>query len=248
VCVSVLVLFAPTPAHAVDGVVLINQSTVISGRPGCPTGGNFPIIICQPGSYRLSSDLVVPGSTDRIDITTAPVNLDLNGFSVSGAKGAGTGIFAEFGQASVRNGTVSGFFTGVNLSEGQNSLIDVGSFGHKGGGVDVSGGVVSCCRAGNNQGNGFTLSFSTISDSVAQGNFLDAFYASRASAAINNVAEFNGGYGINASLRGSMLFGGNVILGNALGDVNPAASTISQKNNACSGALCSRGAIHARNP
>ena len=33
-------------ARAVDGVVLINQNTSVSGLSGCPHSG-FPIIICK---------------------------------------------------------------------------------------------------------------------------------------------------------------------------------------------------------
>lgn len=40
-------------AQAVDGVTLINQATALNGLPGCHANG-LPIIICQPGSYRLA--------------------------------------------------------------------------------------------------------------------------------------------------------------------------------------------------
>jgi hypothetical protein len=38
--------------------VLINQATAATGLPGCPTTG-FPIVICHPGSYRLSGNLSI---------------------------------------------------------------------------------------------------------------------------------------------------------------------------------------------
>ena len=38
----------PVGAFGVDGVVLINQSTVM-------TSGGFPYVISQPGSYKLSA-------------------------------------------------------------------------------------------------------------------------------------------------------------------------------------------------
>ncbi len=76
------VLLAPC-ARAVDGTVLINQSTSVNGLPGCPHSG-FPIQICQRGSYRLSGNLTVPGTADGIDISAANVTLDLNGFMIAG--------------------------------------------------------------------------------------------------------------------------------------------------------------------
>ena len=61
-----------TTVFAVDGTVLINQSTVM--------GGGFPYHITQPGSYRLSGNLVVPALTNGIVIAASHVTLDLNGF------------------------------------------------------------------------------------------------------------------------------------------------------------------------
>ena len=53
----VLILLAiailPVCAFAVDGVTLINQSTVMAA-------GGFPYVISQPGSYKLAGNLMVP--------------------------------------------------------------------------------------------------------------------------------------------------------------------------------------------
>jgi hypothetical protein len=65
------------PAFAVDGQVLINQSTVMAA-------GGFPYKITHPGSYKLSGNLVVPADVDGIDILTDNVTIDLNGFTISG--------------------------------------------------------------------------------------------------------------------------------------------------------------------
>src|SRR5271154_6656573 len=84
ICSSLLVAI-PGSLYAVDGVVLINQSSALQGgvTPGDAPG--FPVTISQPGSYRLSSNLVVPDSnTNAIEITAEFVTLDLNGFSIVG--------------------------------------------------------------------------------------------------------------------------------------------------------------------
>ena len=49
----------PACALAVDGVVLINQSTVVAA-------GGFPYIISQPGSYKLSGNLIMATSSTAI--------------------------------------------------------------------------------------------------------------------------------------------------------------------------------------
>jgi hypothetical protein len=47
------------PAFAVDGATLINQASVMAA-------GGFPYKITQPGSYKLSGNLVVPAGTSEI--------------------------------------------------------------------------------------------------------------------------------------------------------------------------------------
>jgi hypothetical protein len=80
---TILLAFAPA-ALAVDGTVLINQSTVTNGLTGCPTG-HFPIVICQSGSYRLSGNITLPdASTAGIVVSADNVTIDLNGFSIIG--------------------------------------------------------------------------------------------------------------------------------------------------------------------
>ena len=79
-------------AFAVDGVVLINQSTVMAA-------GGFPYIISQPGSYKLSGNLIMNTTQTgnyvgncgglvspcdlAIGIGTSNVSLDLNGFTIT---------------------------------------------------------------------------------------------------------------------------------------------------------------------
>lgn len=75
---------AQATALAVDGQVLINQSTVMAA-------GGFPYIISQPGSYKLSGNLTMNttqnGNYNGLDIAILinanNVTLDLNGFSLT---------------------------------------------------------------------------------------------------------------------------------------------------------------------
>lgn len=109
---SVFVALALLPASmfAVDGVVLINQSTVMAA-------GGFPYKIMQPGSYRLTGPLVAGSNQFAIQIVAPNVVLDLNGFNVqcsadqnildqAACIGDG-GAAAPTHNTTIRNGTVT---------------------------------------------------------------------------------------------------------------------------------------------
>src|SRR5579862_6817102 len=70
------IALGPVCGYAVDGQILINQSTVMSA-------GGFPYIISQPGSYKLSGNLVATTGASAIQIGANNVIVDLNGFNVS---------------------------------------------------------------------------------------------------------------------------------------------------------------------
>jgi hypothetical protein len=96
------VCLCASSGFAVDGLREINQSNV---------SGDLSVlhIIDQPGSYRLTSDLLVPAGRNGIDINTNDVTLDLNGFTIRGAGGAGTARGIALGTGTnieIKNGTV----------------------------------------------------------------------------------------------------------------------------------------------
>jgi hypothetical protein len=124
--------------YAVDGVVLINQGSAAAGSvtPGDAPG--FPITISQSGSYKLSSDLIVPdANTTAIEITAGFVTIDMNGFSIIGpavcsghpvacvSTGSGVGIIARAGakQVKVFNGTIHGM-GGNGIDIGNSDVVD----------------------------------------------------------------------------------------------------------------------------
>ena len=68
----------PACMYAADGQILINQATVNAA-------GGFPYVISQPGSYKLSGNLIVADKNKTaIEITTNNVTVDLNGFAIIG--------------------------------------------------------------------------------------------------------------------------------------------------------------------
>jgi hypothetical protein len=168
---SVLVVFAflmvSVGAFAVDGVVLINQSTALAGLGGCDTPG-FPITICNPGSYKFSGNLTIAdANTTAIVIATDDVTLDLNGFSIRGpvscvkatfpvqcsATGTGDGItfsskFVSTDNATVLNGTIRGMGRdGIDLNSFGARIEGVHAESNGRLGILITDGVVTHCTS-----------------------------------------------------------------------------------------------------
>jgi hypothetical protein len=108
--------FSSFCAFAVDGVVLINDSSVMAA-------GGYPYKITKPGSYRLSGNLTVPSGVNGIQILVSNVTLDLNGFTISGAVTncagpcfvTGVTVGAVVSGVVVRNGLITGFPGGLDF-------------------------------------------------------------------------------------------------------------------------------------
>jgi hypothetical protein len=225
VLIGAAMMFA-APAFAVDGVVLINQATVMAA-------GGFPYKVTQPGSYKLSGNLVVSASsTDGIDINVSNVSIDLNGFTISGpvtcsgggssircVGNGGTGISAFAGlsagfNVTVRNGSVVGFGTGINL-QGSGSLVEE---------VHASG----------NSSLGLSVTYGLARRNIASGNGSTGINTSN-SEVIENVANLNGQIGLQAI--GGM-YGSNTFDDNGDAAVLTNSGAVSQNNNGCNGTAC----------
>lgn len=209
-----LVIAANRPAAAaVDGVREINQACANgSAATSCFAGDTpgLPVQITQPGSYRLTSDLVVPDlSTVGISVSTDDVTIDLNGFGVRGPNvctpascngfGLGYGITKETildnrSRITVRNGRISGF-GGVCIALGDEAHVE---------GVSVSG----CGGSGIVVGAHSTVLGNRIVSVRLRGLFLGAD-----SAFADNVialAGLGGVPGLSESVIGGRATGGNV--------------------------------------
>jgi len=141
---AVLLIFAlsSVPAFAIDGQTLINQSIVTAA-------GGFPFTISNPGSYKLSGNLVAPNSFGSAGIVIAAnnVTLDLNGFAISCASpgcSIGVSVFG-FQNVSIQNGTLTNFGAALDLA---NSVVRVDGISASGGfnGIAVDGGSVSITK------------------------------------------------------------------------------------------------------
>ena len=243
-----LLALIPFCAFAVDGQMLINQSTVMAA-------GGFPYRITQPGSYKLSGNLVVTTAADGIDINSDDVSLDLNGFMISCTSSACNGLDAAvsraftgvvsfgFADITVKNGSVRGFGNGVYLF-GSGLVSDLSATANvppstvHGAGITVFGDsasgmgfVVTRCAANSNQ-NGISSDNSVVTDSIANSNTSRGLTGSNSSF-FNNVANFNqvGLILVNG------VFGGN----NFQNDGTPTSNgigSVSQNNNNCGGSVC----------
>lgn len=122
---------------ALAQVITIDQAKALAGgvTPGDTPG--FPVTLSQPGSYRLNGPLSSPESTTGVFVTAPNVMLDLNGFTISGARCGSvrcrignnpsvTGVlFQAHGAAAIINGTVDAFEgNGVSAYIGVDLLLE----------------------------------------------------------------------------------------------------------------------------
>jgi hypothetical protein len=85
--------------------------------------------ISQPGPYELADNLMATGGGNCLVITTDFVTIDLAGFTISGGPRTGTAILAPSTSGQllgivVRNGSISGVATGVDLRLAEGSIVE----------------------------------------------------------------------------------------------------------------------------
>jgi hypothetical protein len=223
-CWLLLSLVLATPALAGDGRIEINQSCAEAGCFAGDTEG-FPVTISSPGSYVLTSDLVVlTADASGIFVQTGGATLDLNGFSVRGpvtcsrnnefqydptlitcsGSGNGVGVYAA-ATSLVRNGTVSGF--GSYGISAQGALIrpvtieDVRVEQNAGGGIYLNNGTIRRATVSLNGASGiFNIAAGDASSSILIEDSTVAFNKSHGIALAGKIhntrLSYNGGSGV----------------------------------------------------
>lgn len=205
-----LLLLWTSPAQAVDGVIEINQASVLAA-------GGFPFALTG-GSYRLTSDLIVSDPDDSaIRINSSGTTLDLNGFAIRGVTacagippncsntGAGVGVVVNGGPSRVRvhNGSIVGMGShGVELAGGC-VVEDLQVRGCGGDGIHVN----SVCTLRNNQ------------ISVVGGDGIETGFSNAGVLVTGNVIDIAGGLGLR--LGNAHVYSGNVITRSNGGTGNP---------------------------
>ncbi|HUX66512.1 MAG TPA: right-handed parallel beta-helix repeat-containing protein [Terriglobales bacterium] len=186
----------PPPAAAVDGVTLISQATAATGLPGCNATG-FPIVICKSGSYRLASNLSPSPGADAIHINADDVSLDLNNFTLLGARGA-NGISSSAASVSILNGTITGFSDGVYLV-GNDARVRLVRTSGGANGIYINSGTISQCSASGASSTGLVvLGDGLVERSRATGNGTGIFI--RSGLVTGNEVSFNSSNGVVVEL------------------------------------------------
>jgi hypothetical protein len=197
------------PIYAVDGVILINQSNALAGNvtPGDAPG--FPVSITVSGSYRLSSNLILPdANTDGIDVSANNVTIDLNGFSIIGPvvcpggpnfcspRGNGVGITSSnIRNIVVLNGDIRGMSVGIALPGSYNRVEKIHVSENTLAGISLGfNSKVSSCLVNLNGGPGINVGpGSTISENVVSGNVGIGMIGNCISLIEGNTVTDNGG-------------------------------------------------------
>ena len=245
---SLLLLALAGPALATDGVAEINHTC--AAQTGCFSGdtAGYPVTISEPGSYLLTSNLIVPDKdTDGIKVGTSSVTIDLNGFEIvrSDCVGATTSCIPAMGTGfgsgverasslirgtSVKNGSITGMGrAGVFLGEQ----------------AEVSGLRVRWSREdGIRAGIG-----SIVSGNTTRENGLDGISVDDASTVTDNTAYGNGGDGIRTG-AGSTVSGNTAFQNLGDGIVTGVGSAVQRntvRSNAGHGLRLSSDAAYREN-
>ncbi|MEM9597407.1 MAG: right-handed parallel beta-helix repeat-containing protein [Acidobacteriota bacterium] len=207
--------FAASAAFAVDGVIEINAASAAVGgiTPGDTPG--FPVTISEEGSYRLTGNLSTDNSNvDVIRVTSSFVNIDLNGFVISGpGKGTGSGVVASaiYREISVRNGTIREMGNGgVRLPGGASLVVDVIAHRNEDDGFQVD--VVRDCIASFNGDTGIVANQVTGSTAIQNGfnnSSASGIFVGNGGLAMDNVSSANQGEGITSG-RGATISGNTI--------------------------------------
>ncbi len=214
-------LLVPFAALAQDGVVPIGANPdrypFVGVIPGvCTT--SFPIMICQSGSYRLTSNIQIKDrATTAIQITADNVTLDLNGFAISGpvtctagtyplecspgGATTGIGITSEKKNITVTNGTVRGMGShGIQLNGAGARVEGVHVESNIHTGILINGLVTRSTVTANGaigiyvpQAGTTTISQNTVTHNGSDG-------VSGGALVVDNTISYNGGNGISGGL------------------------------------------------
>jgi len=115
-------------AGAVAGAFLSLSGLAAAPAASCDaTIDHVPVVVSAPGTYCLASDLQYDGDGVAVLVAASSVVVDLQGFTLSGTAGPGSGSVGidSMGatNVTVRNGVVSGFRSAVLLEDGGFHLV-----------------------------------------------------------------------------------------------------------------------------
>ena len=137
---SILGIFIASPALAQSEIV-ITQAKALAGNvtPGDTAG--FPVTLTRPGAYVLASTLTVPAGSYGFQINASNVDLDMNGFVLSGGGVANYGIVSHnFGESRIHGGTINAFKSyGIYVRRNGWAIENMQIVRNGGSGIDATG-------------------------------------------------------------------------------------------------------------
>lgn len=212
-------VLAISPAHAVDGVIEINQTSALAGGITVGDGAGYPISITSPGAYRLTGNLDVSNLVSYgILIASPDVTLDMNGFTLGTSSTSNTtGVFLSAGSnnVEVRGGTIRDFPShGLFVTAGVSlvRVIDVRAIGNTGTGLLVQGegSLVRGCTVANNGGIGIRgFAGSLLLENLVYGNASTGLVLNDVAYGSNVVFGNDGGTGVQVSANRGVQVTGN---------------------------------------
>src|SRR5262245_11056411 len=179
--------------------------------------------LSEPGSYELTKNLVATGNC--LVVAADFVTIDLKGFVMSG-DGTGTGIGdADVGRKgiAVRNGTITDFGEGIDLSRSKNCEIEkIRAIDNRGSGIEVFANSIVTGNTASGNGKGIAAGEnSTVTGNNASENGL-GFSVPR-SLISGNIASDNTGAGIIVDCPSNLV--GNMALDNGA-DILPIGALV----------------------
>jgi Right handed beta helix region len=190
------------------GVVSITQEKAITGGISSGDGPGFPILITDPGSYRLDSDLYPAGAPYGIFISSPNVTIDFNGFRLYGGPTrpngdeSSDGILGSQPGATIRNGTITNFLRyGIFTGADSWTIEDMNVLSTGPQSADAGSDAVTCGR------------LCVVRDSIVARSRGKGVRAGEASLVEGSMIGANCGNGIEM-LQGGMVLGNIITLNN----------------------------------
>jgi parallel beta-helix repeat protein len=163
---------------------------------------DLPLSITSPGSYYLAENILAGG--DGISIEADDVTIDLMGFSLRGGTGSAISACCSITQATVKNGTISGWEGhGVDLAAFNNCTVaDVRAQENGITGIRLGpGGLVVNSTVRENGSSGIQVTGGVVRGSTAIANVRQGINLGSGSVASDCAASWNGEAGINSGNR-----------------------------------------------
>ncbi len=217
------------------------EPRVAINNTNTPGDGTYAFVISSAGSYYLTGNLVAD-STNGIHVTASGVTIDLNGFRISrlaGIVGVGIAIDSLLRNCVVKNGSVTGFSTGIDAdgTRGgtlqQIAITDCTNLGMRSG----DGWQIDGCKANDNSGTGIAAGADcNVSNCTGSNNGNIGIYAGPGSSLRNCTASSNTGTGIFAAV--------SCTLTNCAARQNSAGGITAGQGSVVSGCSASSNPVH----